>query len=150
MRARVNALAANASDREARHSRKPLLRPGGKPLRPGGKAIIMMYAEDSLHYWLKLMWRMGLDEKRLLRQSMHDIMSETVEITENDAKPLVKVYTRRRLHELFARFGFEDISIVKRQLMEAELPEWLTWMPLGTAERLMGWNLIIKAKKPRA
>jgi glycosyltransferase involved in cell wall biosynthesis/ubiquinone/menaquinone biosynthesis C-methylase UbiE len=119
-------------------------------LRPGGKAIIMMYAEDSLHYWLKLMWRMGLDDKRLLRQSMHDIMSETVEITENDAKPLVKVYTRRRLHELFARQGFEDISIVKRQLMEAELPEWLKWMPLSTAERLMGWNLIVKAKKPRA
>lgn len=117
-------------------------------LRPGGKAIIMMYAEDSLHYWLKLVWRMGLDEKRLLSQSMHDLMSEHVEITENDAKPLVKVYTRRRLRELFN--GFDDIEIVKRQLMEQELPDWLKWMPLATAERLMGWNLIIKARKPRA
>ena len=115
-------------------------------LRPGGKAIIMMYAEDSLHYWLKLVWQLGLNEKRLLRQSMHDIMSETVEITANDAKPLVKVYTRRRLRELFA--GFDDISIVKRQLMAVELPDWLKWMPLDTAERLMGWNLIIKARKP--
>ena len=34
---------------------------------------------------------------------MADIMSETVEITANDAKPLVKVYTRRRLRELFKR-----------------------------------------------
>jgi len=117
-------------------------------LKPGGKAIIMMYAEDSLHYWLKLLWRMGLDERRLLRQSMHDIMSETVEITANDAKPLVKVYTRRRLRELFN--GFDDISIVKRQLMPVELPDWLKWMPLQTAEKLMGWNLIIKARKPRA
>ena len=117
-------------------------------LKPGGKAIIMMYAEDSLHYWLKLLWRMGLDERRLLRQSMHDIMSETVEITANDAKPLVKVYTRRRLRELFN--GFDDISIVKRQLMPVELPDWLKWMPLATAEKLMGWNLIIKARKPRA
>jgi len=117
-------------------------------LKPGGKAIIMMYAEDSLHYWLKLLWRMGLDERRLLRQSMHDIMSETVEITANDAKPLVKVYTRRRLRELFN--GFDDISIVKRQLMPEELPDWLKWMPLKTAEKLMGWNLIIKARKPRA
>jgi len=116
-------------------------------LKPGGKAIIMMYAEDSLHYWLKLLWRMGLDERRLLRQSMHDIMSETVEITANDAKPLVKVYTRRRLRELFN--GFDDISIVKRQLMPEELPDWLKWMPLKTAEKLMGWNLIIKARKPR-
>lgn len=117
-------------------------------LRPGGKAIIMMYAEDSLHYWLKLVWRMGLDEKRLLSQSMHDLMSEHVEITENDAKPLVKVYGRRRLAELFG--AFEDISIVKRQLMAEEVPDWLKWMPLATAERLMGWNLIIKARKPRA
>jgi len=117
-------------------------------LKPGGKAIIMMYAEDSLHYWLKLVWRMGLDERRLLRQSMHDIMSETVEITANDAKPLVKVYGRRRLRELFN--GFDDISIVKRQLMAVELPDWLKWMPLQTAEKLMGWNLIIKARKPRA
>ena len=117
-------------------------------LRPGGKAIVMMYAEDSLHYWLKLVWQLGLRDKRLLRQSMHDVMSETVEITANDAKPLVKVYTRRRLRELFA--GFDDISIVKRQLMAVELPDWLKWMPLQTAERLMGWNLIIKARKPRA
>ena len=117
-------------------------------LRPGGKAIVMMYAEDSLHYWLKLVWQIGLDQKRLLRQSMHDIMSETVEITANDAKPLVKVYTRRRLRELFA--GFDDVSIVKRQLMAVELPDWLKWMPLRTAERLMGWNLIIKAHKPRS
>ena len=116
--------------------------------KPGGKAIIMMYAEDSLHYWLKLLWRMGLDERRLLRQSMHDIMSGTVEITANDARPLVKVYTRRRLRELFN--GFDDISIVKRQLMPVELPDWLKWMPLKTAEKLMGWNLIIKARKPRA
>ncbi|HEX8028601.1 MAG TPA: methyltransferase domain-containing protein [Vicinamibacterales bacterium] len=117
-------------------------------LKPGGKAIIMMYAEDSLHYWRMLMWRMGLDERRLLTQSMHDIMSESVEITANDAKPLVKVYTRRRLRELFN--GFDDISIVKRQLMPEEVPDWLKWMPLATAEKLMGWNLIIKARKPRA
>ena len=34
--------------------------------------------------------------------------------------------------------------------MPVELPDWLKWMPLQTAEKLMGWNLIIKARKPRA
>jgi hypothetical protein len=34
--------------------------------------------------------------------------------------------------------------------MAVELPDWLKWMPLATAERLMGWNLIVKARKPRA
>ena len=52
------------------------------------------------------------------------------------------------LRELFN--GFDDISIVKRQLMPVELPDWLKWMPLRTAEKLMGWNLIIKARKPRS
>ncbi len=116
-------------------------------LKPGGKAIVMMYAEDSLHYWLKLVWQLGLDKKTLLGWSMHEIMSGSVELTTNDAKPLVKVYSRRRLRELFK--GFDDVSIVKRQLMASELPEWLKWVPLATAERLMGWNLVIKAHKPQ-
>ena len=39
-------------------------------------------------------------------------------------------------------------------MIAAELPEefqWiLKWMTLETAGRLMGWNVIIKATKPRA
>ena len=36
------------------------------------------------------------------------------------------------------------------QLMASELPGWLKWMPPGLAGRLMGWNIVIKASKPRA
>jgi ubiquinone/menaquinone biosynthesis C-methylase UbiE len=121
-------------------------------LKPGGKAIVMMYAEHSWHYWYRLVWEKGLKHDMLRTFSIGEIMSRTVEITENNARPLVKVYTGPALKRLFD--GFESSAVYKRQMIAAEIPEdfeWiLKWMSLETAGRLMGWNVIIKATKPRA
>lgn len=117
-------------------------------LRPGGKAIVMVYAEPSLHYWRQLVANLGLYRGQLIDWSIGEIMSRSVELTANDARPLVKVYTRARLRDIFA--GFERITIVQRQLMREELPARLRWLPLSLAGRLMGWNLIVKAHKPSA
>jgi glycosyltransferase involved in cell wall biosynthesis/ubiquinone/menaquinone biosynthesis C-methylase UbiE len=117
-------------------------------LRPGGRAIVMMYAEHSWHYWGRLVWELGLQEDMLKTHSIGEIMSRTVEITKNDARPLVKVYSARRLKNLFD--GFEQRVVYKRQLMAVELPKRLTWMPVDLAGRLMGWNVVIKATKPRS
>ena len=75
-------------------------------------------------------------------------MSEAVEISENDAKPLVKVYTPARLRQMFS--AFTDIEITQCQLTPAEVPPILKRVPLETLGRWMGWNLVIKAYKPRA
>ncbi len=115
-------------------------------LKPGGKAIVMVYAENSLHYWRGLVLELGLKQHLLESFSMGEIMSRHVEITENDARPLVKVYTRQRLGKLFARF--ERSSIVQRQMVAAEVPRRLCWVPLPLLGKIMGWNLIIKAHKP--
>ena len=116
-------------------------------LKPGGKAIIMVYAENSLHYWRNLVWAIGIKENALQVQSMGEIMSRSVERSDNAAaRPLVKVYTPERLRKLFA--GFEDIEIVQRQMVAEEKPRLLTRVPLPTLGRWMGWNLIIKARKP--
>jgi glycosyltransferase involved in cell wall biosynthesis/ubiquinone/menaquinone biosynthesis C-methylase UbiE len=116
-------------------------------LKPGGRAIVMMYAENSLHYWRNLVWTIGLKESQLLDHSMGDIMSRTVERSDNAAaRPLVKVYTKERLRNLFA--GFADIEIVQRQMVHAEVPRMLTKVPVASLGKLMGWNLIIKARKP--
>jgi glycosyltransferase involved in cell wall biosynthesis/SAM-dependent methyltransferase len=116
-------------------------------LKPGGKAIVMMYAEHSIHYWRELVWRLGLERDMLKHYSMGEILSRSVEISQNDARPLVKVYTAARLKKLFE--GFEHRVVYKRQLMKHELPGWLRWMPLDLAGRLMGWNVIIKATRSR-
>jgi glycosyltransferase involved in cell wall biosynthesis/ubiquinone/menaquinone biosynthesis C-methylase UbiE len=117
-------------------------------LAPGGKAIIMVYAENSLHYWGVQVGLLGLRGGLLQGASMGDIMSRSVEMTKNDARPLVKVYTARRLRTMFNRFT--EIEIVKRQLTAPELPRPLKWVPLDVAGRLAGWNLIVKARRPRA
>ena len=116
-------------------------------LKPGGKAIVMMYAEHSWHYWYRLVWEQGVKHHLLDSYSIGEIMSRKVEITKNDARPLVKVYTARRLRSMFA--DFQSIEFFKRQLITSELPEPLQWVPVEAAGKLGGWNIIIKASKPR-
>ena len=117
-------------------------------LKPGGKAIVMMYAEHSIHYWRELVATLGLQRDLLKNHSMGEIMSRYVEISQNDARPLVKVYTAARLKRLFD--GFEGRVVYKHQLMASEVPGLCAWLPLDISARLMGWNVIIKARKPRA
>jgi glycosyltransferase involved in cell wall biosynthesis/ubiquinone/menaquinone biosynthesis C-methylase UbiE len=116
-------------------------------LRPGGKVIIMVYAENSLHYWRNLVAHIGLMQGQIYSRSIGHIMSESVEMSDNGAKPLVKVYTAPRLRQMFN--SFEKIEIHKRQLTAPEMPRLLKWLPLQTAGKLMGWNLVLKAYKPR-
>ncbi|HWI20048.1 MAG TPA: methyltransferase domain-containing protein [Vicinamibacterales bacterium] len=117
-------------------------------LKPGGKAIVMVYAEHSLHYWYRLVWEQGIKHGLLHTYSIGEIMSRKVEITENDARPLVKVYTARALRGLFE--GFENKQVFKRQMVKEELPEGFEkWISLERAGRWFGWNVIIKANKPR-
>lgn len=115
-------------------------------LKPGGRAIIMVYAENSKAYWSNIVWKIGILERQLLTKSPGELMSRHVEISSNDATPLVKAYTAAQLRAMFHRF--EAIDIVKRQLMAEELPSWMSFLPLSLSERAMGWNLIIKARKP--
>ena len=115
-------------------------------LKPGGKAIVMMYAENSWHYWGTLVWKLGLERHLLNKYSVGEIMSRYVEITQNDARPLVKVYTKKRLRRLFG--AFDAIEIVQRQMVPAEVPRLLARIPVAALGTVMGWNLVIKARKP--
>lgn len=115
-------------------------------LRPGGRVIVMVYAELSMHYWAQLVFKLGLLNELLDSYSMGEIMSNHAELAESGAKPLVKVYTSRSLRRMFS--DFEHVRIVKRQLIREELPPGFRWLPAGLLGRLVGWNLIIKADKP--
>jgi len=92
-------------------------------------------------------WRFGVKERLLDTMSMGEIMSRQVERSANEARPLVKVYTRRRARALFAQFA--GVEILQRQLQPEEVPNALRWA-LAYIERNFGWNLIIKATKQSA
>ena len=113
-------------------------------LKPGGKAIIMVYRENSLRYWRNV-YEIGLAQGMLENWSMGEIMSRTVELSTSGARPLVKVYTSRQVRDLFKNFS--DMNIYRRQMVASEVPKWLRFVPLTRLERLIGWNLIVKAVK---
>jgi hypothetical protein len=92
-------------------------------------------AKSGLHFGLKTGPRKSLDGRNHVANR---------EITGNDARPLVKVYTKRRLRDLFN--DFTGIEIVQRQLAPELVPITLRRF-LPVVERLAGWNLIIKARK---
>jgi len=115
-------------------------------LKPGGRAIIMVYAENSWHYWTGLVYSIGLVHRMLGYFSMGEIMSRTVERSDaSGARPLVKVYTKERLRGLFPQFEIE--TVVQRQLTPTR---WMQRIPglAALIEKTAGWNLVIKAKKP--
>lgn len=114
-------------------------------LKPGGKAIVMVYAEPSLHYWVELVWKLGVRQQLLEGFSMGEVLSRHVEISDHGAKPLVKVYSKSQLRAIFKEFS--HIEICQRQLIQAELPPQLQWISLHVAGKMMGWNFIIKASK---
>jgi len=114
-------------------------------LRPNGRAVVMMYAEMSLHYWRNLVGELGLQKGLLANLSIGEIMSRSVEITTTDARPLVKVYRASVLREMFSEFSHVKVS--KYQLTGPERPSKLSWVPVSVLGRVMGWNLVVKADK---
>ncbi|MGQ0743222.1 MAG: methyltransferase domain-containing protein [Acidimicrobiales bacterium] len=114
-------------------------------LKPGGQVTVMVYAERSINYWVQIIGRLGLEEGMLANHSVGEIMSRNVEISTSGARPLVKVYTPRRLRRLFG--AFTDISISRHQLLPAERPPWLRSVPTDLVARFLGWNLVVKARK---
>ena len=50
------------------------------------------------------------------------------------------------MHALFD--GFDQITTVQRQMVKAEVPRLLSRVPVAYLGAFMGWNLVIKARKP--
>lgn len=118
-------------------------------LRLGGTAKVMLYHRNSLNYWIEIVLRRGLLGFEFLRgRSAEDIMSRVIEFSDHDARPLVKVYSRKQARDLFSLF--KDVRVEVEQLTREEL-RFLS--PLISEERLnrlgkkIGWNVIITASK---
>ena len=118
-------------------------------LKPGGIAKIMLYHRNSLNYWVEIVLRRGLLGLEFLRgRSAEEIMSRVIEFSDHDARPLVKVYSRKEVRELFGMF--KDVRVEVEQLMRSELRILSPLVSASMFDRLcksIGWNVIITAKK---
>jgi ubiquinone/menaquinone biosynthesis C-methylase UbiE len=117
-------------------------------LKPGGKAIVMLYHRASLYYFGSIILKHGLLHGELATASRGEIMSRHVEYSETGGRPLVKAYTRSQARRLFQDFERCEISVnqlTRRdlrpigQLIPESIFAWLT--------RKFGWNLLITATK---
>lgn len=118
-------------------------------LRPGGVAKIMLYHRNSLNYWIEIVLRRGVLGLEFVRgRSAEDIMSRVIEFSDHEARPLVKVYSRREVRELFGMF--RDVRVEVEQLMRDELRFLSPLITDSMFERLrttIGWNVVVTATK---
>lgn len=117
-------------------------------LKPGGKAIVMLYHRASLYYWGSLFFKHGILGGELFKQSMAEIMSRRVEYSETEGRPLVKSYTRNEGRQMFSNFS--DCNLQVNQLTRRELRPVGRFVPRVLLEwlaRNFGWNLLITATK---
>lgn len=118
-------------------------------LRPGGVAKVMLYHRNSLNYWIEIVLRRGVLGAEFLRgRSSEEIMSRVIEFSDHEARPLVKVYSRREARKLFRLF--KDVKVDVEQLTRAELRFLSPVVSESMLDRLrkrIGWNAIITATK---
>ena len=118
-------------------------------LRPGGIAKVMLYHRNSLNYWVDIVLRHGVLRAEFLRgRSTEEIMSRVIEFSEHDARPLVKVYSRREARKLFRMFKHVRVDVEQLPRRELRfLSRVVSESMLDRLRRRIGWNVIITATK---
>ena len=121
-------------------------------LKPGGKAIVMLYHKGFKYYVRKLFYH-GVLKREYLSHSSREIVNRHSEDFGNC--PLTRVFDRKEAGKMFAAFEniemgcyrMDDQISWKGKIFSPTyhlLPRSLR-RPL---ENKLGWNLLIKAKKP--
>lgn len=146
-------------------------------LRPGGRAIVMLYHRDSYNYRLNisvlrrtgaqlLRWEPGIklvqritgepldslrEHARLLRTEKESYLKPEEFLSQNTdgaGNPLARVYSRREARELFKDFG--KVTLKTYFLNKRWLPLVGSLLPRSLESRLAsrwGWHLWIYARK---
>lgn len=125
------------------------IREAHRILRPGGIAKVMLYHRHSLYYWSEIILHRGLLRGHFLRgHSPEEIMSRYVEYSSTNARPLVKVYSRKQARDLFS--PFREVKIEVEQMIRRELRllnPLVSDSLFNRLRRSLGWNVIITATK---
>ncbi|HEC91114.1 MAG TPA: class I SAM-dependent methyltransferase [Alphaproteobacteria bacterium] len=144
-------------------------------LKPGGRAVIMLYCKSSWHYWINMVLAVGILQGKAFGSS--NWLGHATEWggkkTQTLENPITRCYTARGVRRLFGNFN--DISLRKREFYFYLIPKlgrlyrrwqikrygvhpggilvygepWPMQSPLEIwLGRYMGWAWFITATKP--
>jgi len=109
----------------------------------------MLYHRNSLNYWVEIVLRRGLLGGEFLRGvRAEEIMSRVIEFSDHDARPLVKVYSRKEARALFSQFS--EVTVAVEQLTREELRVFKSVVSERLFQKLskrLGWNVVVTARK---
>jgi SAM-dependent methyltransferase len=145
-------------------------------LKPGGKAVIMLYCKSSWHYWFNMLFCVGILQGRLFTGA--NWLGRATEWggknEQTVVNPITRCYTKGGLKRLFSRF--ENLTMRKREFYFYLIPKlgrlyrkWQikhygthpgglvvygeAWPIQSKLElflgRIMGWAWFIVSTKPR-
>lgn len=145
-------------------------------LKPGGKAVIMLYCKDSWHYWINMLLCVGLLTGKAFGD--RDWLGKATEWggkkKQTVANPITRCYSRAGIARLFQ--AFTGVTMRKREFYFYLIPKlgrlyrrwqikrygthpggvlvygepWPIWSPLeDKLGRIMGWAWYIAATKPK-
>ena len=115
-------------------------------LKPGGRAIVMVYAENSLQYWRNLVWYYGMKERR-----SREPFDGRDHVADRRTDGQRRAPAGQGLHQAAASRAVPASPTVRSSNAKSRPSSCLARLRLllPVVERLAGWNLIIKARKPR-
>ncbi len=124
-------------------------------LKPGGKAIIMLYAKYSAMTIFQVGLHYGIRKGELFRlKSWDKLLSRWTELqskTEDSINPLTQTFTKKQCQKMFAEFS--SIQMGKHYLTNNQFAELRLLLKITPAfvikllPGLLGWNIIIHAVK---
>lgn len=92
-------------------------------LKPGGRAVVMLYCRSSINWWVTLWLGHGIMKGRLLRG--RDALGSDTEWAGGQGRtaenPVTRAYSRREIGAMFA--GFENVQLRKSEFAIAHLPK---------------------------
>jgi ubiquinone/menaquinone biosynthesis C-methylase UbiE len=119
-------------------------------LRPGGEAVVALYHRDSAFFWWSCV-NLGILRGGFWRDGYRKTLARVEYRAQEDAIPLVKVYSRRAARRLFRLFAGVDVSIHHFGFaQEGRLMRLLGGIGGGMQDALsrwIGWYVMIRARK---
>jgi len=120
-------------------------------LKPSGKAIVSLYHKYSL-FWISVILFDMIIKGGFLKKTVQERLSE-IEYRGGEAKPLVKVYTRRQVRKMFHKFSkiriytrHSDTVFTRSKIDKIIIKPLFGWL-LELLSKRWGWYLIIEAEK---